>query len=78
MKDNETITGINEEILEIKNKPIKDVKNYLRKHKLNESGSNAPQDVIRTIYEDAITCGDIQNTNKNVLVNNYLAGDDDE
>ena len=74
----EIITNIKEDILQIKNTPIKDVKNYLRDHKLNENGSNAPQDVLRTIYEDAITCGNIQNTNKDVLVNNFLAGNDND
>lgn len=73
IKDKETVNLINDDIIKIKNTPISTVKEYLKKHKLNESGSSAPQDVLRTMYEEAVTCGNLENTNKDVLIHNYLA-----
>ena len=56
----------------LKKQGILEVKNYLRKHNLLKCGSNSPNDVLRQMYEQAVLCGDIHNTSKDVLLHNYL------
>ena len=48
------------------------MKNYLKRHNLLKSGSNAPPDIIKKIYEQALLGGDIRNANRKSLVHNYL------
>ena len=52
--------------------PLTDVKNYLRDHGLMKVGSNAPNDVIRKIYESSMLTGEVVNNNKDVLLHNFL------
>ena len=68
IKNNITRKAIKEDITKLKKKPILEIKNYLRKHNLIKVGSNAPNDVMREIYEQSIMAGDIHNNNNN----NYL------
>ena len=49
------------------------MKNYLKRHNLLKSGSNAPPDVIKKLYEQSLLSGDVRNTNKKSIVHNYLA-----
>ena len=51
---------------------INDVKKYLRKHGFLKAGSLAPNDVIRKMYESTMLTGDITNTNKDVLMHNFM------
>ena len=44
----------------------------LRKHCLIKVGSNAPNDVLRKIYEDSILSGEINNKTKGTLLHNYM------
>ena len=46
---------------------IHDVKKYLRKHGLIRVGTAAPNDVTRTMYEDANSAGNIYNRSPEVL-----------
>tara|TARA_A100001015_G_scaffold248188_1_gene285398 strand:- start:345 stop:497 length:153 start_codon:yes stop_codon:yes gene_type:complete len=48
------------------------MKNYLKRHNLLKSGSSAPPDVIKKIYEQALLSGNIKNVNKNSIIHNYL------
>jgi hypothetical protein len=64
------ISGEHTRLKEIK---LNDMKNYLKRHNLLKSGSNAPPDVIKKLYEQALLSGDVRNTNKNSIVHNYLA-----
>ena len=56
---------------ELKSKPINDIKSYLRDHNLIKVGSNAPNDVIRKLYESAMLAGEITNSNSETLLFNY-------
>ena len=63
---------------ELKKKPISDVKKYLREHNLIKVGSNAPNDVIRKLYESAMLAGEITNNNKDIMLHNFLKDVDDD
>lgn len=55
---------------DLKKKSIQDIKNYLRDHNLIKIGSNAPNDVIRKLYESAMLAGEITNNNTEILLHN--------
>jgi len=60
----------------LKNKRLSSVKNELKKRGFLKTGSMAPQNIIRTIYEASSLAGDIVNIGKGVLLHNYLNKDD--
>jgi len=55
---------------ELKRKPINDIKSYLRDHNLIKIGSNAPNDVIRKLYESSMLSGEVTNNNTNIFLYN--------
>ena len=59
-------------MIKLKKKSIIDIKNYLRKHNLIKIGSNAPNDVLRQIYEQSILAGNVNNKNNNNFLHNNL------
>ncbi len=54
------------------------VKNYLKQHKLMKVGSTAPTNLIREMYENAKSYGDIINENKHNLLYNFEKEDEKE
>jgi hypothetical protein len=60
--------------LTLKHKTIGEIRKYLYDHHLLKIGSNAPPDVLRRMYEDSILTGDVKNTNKGVLLHNFMSG----
>ena len=72
IKSNNDRRVVQEEIDKLKNVSLKEVKDYLRKHCLIKVGSNAPNDVLRKIYEDSILSGEINNKTKGTLLHNYM------
>ena len=56
----------------LKQKSIMAVKNFLREKNLLKTGSSAPNDVLRQIYEQSILAGDVSNNGKDTLIHNYL------
>ena len=62
---------------ELKRKPMSDIKSYLRDHNLIKIGSNAPNDVLRKLYETSMLAGEITNKNPETLLHN-LSKDDRE
>jgi hypothetical protein len=73
IKNRETQKKIKQEVSQLKQQPIQNVKNFLREKNLIKLGSQAPNDVLRKLYEDSMLAGEITNTNNNNLVHNYLS-----
>ena len=73
VKNSETRKNITREHNLLKQTKLGDMKNYLKRHNLLKSGSHAPPDVIKKLYEQALLGGDIRNSNKNAIIHNYLA-----
>jgi len=72
IKNRETQKRIKQEVSQLKQQPIQEVKNYLRTKNLIKLGSQAPNDVLRKLYEDSILAGEITNNNANNLVYNFI------
>lgn len=57
---------------ELRKRPIKTVKNYLKQLNLIKYGTHAPQKLLREIYETSNLLGNVENKNSKVLIENYL------
>ena len=75
LKDKNTRKNIINAQKDLRDKSVSDVKTYLRKHNLIKIGSNAPNDVIRKIYESAMLAGEITNNNKETMIHNFIKDD---
>ena len=60
---------------DLKKKSINDIKSYLKDHNLIKVGSNAPNDVLRKMYESSMLAGEITNSNSDILLHNLLKDD---
>jgi hypothetical protein len=60
---------------DLKRKNMNDIKAYLREHNLIKTGSNAPNDVLRKLYESAMLAGEITNSNPSTLLHNFSKED---
>jgi len=75
IKNAQTRRKIQTEQSLLKRKSILDIKNHLRSKNLLKVGSDAPNDVLREIYEQSILAGQIENKSKDTLIHNYFNGD---
>jgi predicted alternative tryptophan synthase beta-subunit len=75
IKDNKTRKTILMAQKELKRKNINDIKIYLKEHNLIKTGSNAPNDVLRKLYESAMLTGEITNSNVDTLLHNFSKED---
>jgi len=60
---------------DLKRKNINDIKVYLKEHNLIKTGSNAPNDVLRKLYESAMLSGEITNNNTETMLHNLSKQD---
>lgn len=74
LKNKKDQNHIRTQHLALKQKTIGEIRKYLYDHHLLKIGSNAPPDVLRRMYEDSILTGDVKNTNKDVLLHNFMSG----
>ena len=72
IKNAKTRKLVQHELSLLKQKDIVEIKTFLRKKNLLKAGSDAPNDVVRQIYEQSILSGDIENKAKDVLIHNYM------
>ena len=72
IKSGKTRKRIKDEVNLLKKKSITEIKKYLRKHNLIKSGSAAPENILRQMFEDSYLAGDIYNKNSDNLLDNYI------
>jgi len=72
IKNNNTRRKIKREHGLLRQKPLNDVKQYLYDKNLIKIGSTAPNDVLRTLYEQSILAGDINNVANDVQLHNFM------
>ena len=73
IKNNDTRRKIKKAHGDLKKNNILDIKKYLKEHNLLKVGSEAPNDVLRQLYEQSRLTGEINNSNSNNLIHNYLS-----
>ena len=71
VKNKQTRRLIKNEVNVLKRKSINEVKEYLRKHNLIKIGTNAPDHILRSMYESAYLTGEVKNKNADVLLHNW-------
>ena len=72
VKNKHTRKTVEQEKKLLRKHDIPKIKKYLQEHGLLKVGSLAPEDVLREIYEKTFLTGEIKNTNKDILMHNYL------
>jgi hypothetical protein len=72
-KNRESSKKIINECKKLNETNIIDMKNYLKRHNFLKSGTLAPPEIIKKMYEQCLLAGDIRNLNKKSIVHNYLA-----
>lgn len=60
---------------QIQKTPILEVRKYLRERNLIRVGSQAPEHVLRQLYEASRFSGDVENKSSDVLLHNYMNTD---
>lgn len=72
IKGPDTKDKINKEKNQLNITPLREIKKYLYDRSFIKFGSNAPDDVIRTMYESCVLSGDIKNDNSEMIIHNYF------
>ena len=72
IKNKKTRKNIKSEIDVLKKKSINQIKKYLRKHNFIKIGSSAPNDVLKDMFVDLYTSGDVYNKSPDILLHNYM------
>lgn len=76
VKNMKTRKRVQEAKKKLKTEDLSEIKRILKERGLLKSGSSAPNDVIRTMYESAMLAGDVHNLNVGTKIHNYLEEDD--
>lgn len=74
--NNQTRRRVQNDIMNLKRKPISEIKKELYKQNLLKVGTLCPPDVIRTIYENSMLAGQVKNSGKGVSIHNFVSEDD--
>ena len=72
IKDSQTRKNIIQEQVSLRQKPISEIKEFLKSKYLLKAGSHAPNDILRKMYEEVHLAGDIANINESNLLHNYM------
>lgn len=72
IKDKNTRKNVLNAHKELKRTPMNEIKKYLHKHGIMKVGSTAPNDVLKQTYECSRLAGEINNTNKDILLHNFM------
>jgi len=72
VKNIRTRRNVQEAKKQLKNENLVEIKRYLKQHGMLKSGSSAPNDVLRAMYESAMLAGDVHNVNIGTKLHNYL------
>ena len=72
IKDKQTRKNVINAQKELKKTNITDVRKYLRQHGMIKTGSTCPNDILRKTFEFALMAGEVTNTNKDILLHNFL------
>jgi len=72
IKNNATRRKVKREHGLLKQKSIIEIKKHLYDKNLLKIGSTAPNDVLRTLYEQSILAGDVTNTANDVQIHNFM------
>jgi len=72
IKNINTQVKIEKEIKTLQTHSMETIRDYLLKRGLYKIGSSAPDDILRKIYEESYTTGDVENKNSELLLHNYL------
>lgn len=76
IKGKKTRRKIKRKIKDINSKSITEIKNDLYNKSLIRCGTNAPPDVIREIYKNSYLTGNVDNSNKELIIHNYFSQSD--
>ena len=76
VKNNKTRKRVRNEVRDLRKKPIHEIKRFLKEKNMLKSGSMAPNDVLRKLYEDLHLAGEVTNENGDNLLHNFVNKDD--
>ena len=72
IKNKKTRKNIKKEMDTLRKKSMNQVKKYLRKHNLIKIGCAAPDSMLRDMFTDIFSSGDVYNKNSDILLHNYV------
>ena len=72
IKNNETRKKVIVAQKELKKKSIHEIKKFLKDRFLLKSGSSAPNEVLRKMYESVMLTGHVTNNNKDTMLHNFM------
>jgi len=72
IKNRKTRKNIEKEMNTLRKKSMVQVKKYLRKHNLIKIGCAAPDSMLRDMFTDIYSSGDVYNKNPDILLHNYV------
>jgi len=72
IKNKKTRKNIKKEMDTLRKKSMNQVKKYLRKHNLIKIGCAAPDSMLRDMFTNIYSSGDVYNKNSDILLHNYV------